>query len=197
MLAPARLQTSYFYKRTDSARFRGMSSALRENLSRALSDSLDQEIVSGTDGLLHGANLGHNNVTAATTYNRFLSEFAFARVDGRYAGSVADLRSVMGSGSYSQAGSVYRGNASDRTAASELDRLTAGLRVSAHVPAVASSRQNCVVRLGMRRDMVSSIWEGVWRCCMIQLRREWGRFSNFSFRTPQRRISAYPARPCG
>ena len=35
------------------------------------------------------------------------------------------------------------------------------------------------------------------RCCMIQLRREWGRFSNFSFRTPQRRIAAYPARPSG
>ena len=35
------------------------------------------------------------------------------------------------------------------------------------------------------------------RCCMIQLRREWGCFSNFSFRTPQRRISAYPARPSG
>ena len=35
------------------------------------------------------------------------------------------------------------------------------------------------------------------RCCMIQLRREWGRFSNFSFRTPQRRISAYRARPSG
>ena len=37
----------------------------------------------------------------------------------------------------------------------------------------------------------------VGRCCMIQLRREWGRFSNFSFRTPQGRISAYPARPSG
>ena len=37
----------------------------------------------------------------------------------------------------------------------------------------------------------------LWRCCMIQLRREWGRFSNFSFRTPQRRISSYPARPSG
>ena len=37
----------------------------------------------------------------------------------------------------------------------------------------------------------------VGRCCIIQLRREWGRFSNFSFRTPQRRISAYPARPSG
>ena len=41
------------------------------------------------------------------------------------------------------------------------------------------------------------ISEKVWRCCMIQLRREWGRFSNFSFRTPQRRIAAYPARPSG
>ena len=39
--------------------------------------------------------------------------------------------------------------------------------------------------------------EWIGRCCMIQLRREWGRFSNFSFRTPQRRISAYPARPSG
>ena len=35
------------------------------------------------------------------------------------------------------------------------------------------------------------------RCCMIQLRREWGRFSNFSFRAPQRRIAAYLARPSG
>ena len=38
---------------------------------------------------------------------------------------------------------------------------TAGVRVSAHVPGVASHRQNCVVRLGMRRDMVAPIWEGV------------------------------------
>ena len=43
----------------------------------------------------------------------------------------------------------------------------------------------------------TAIWLTEGRCCMIQLRREWGRFSNFSFRTPQRRISAYPARPSG
>ena len=46
-------------------------------------------------------------------------------------------------------------------------------------------------------DTPLHIIDAVWRCCMIQLRREWGRFSNFSFRTPQRRISAYPARPSG
>ena len=161
LLKPERLQASYFYKRTDSARFRGMSSALRDNLSMALGDALDKEIVSGTDGLLTGTNLANNNVSAITSYDLFLAQFAFARVDGRYAGSVADLRSVMGSGSYARAGAVYRGNASDRTAASELDRLSGGLRVSAHVPAVASSKQNNIVRLGMRRDMVSPIWEGV------------------------------------
>ena len=161
LLKPERLQASYFYKRTDSARFRGMSSALRENLSMALSDALDKEIVSGTDGLLTGANLPNNNVSAITSYDLFLAQFGFGRVDGRYAGSVGDLRSVMGAGSYARAGAVYRGNASDRTAASELDRLTAGVRVSAHVPVVASDKQNNVVRLGMRRDMVSPIWEGV------------------------------------
>ena len=46
-------------------------------------------------------------------------------------------------------------------------------------------------------DDESGIGAFLRRCCMIQLRREWGRFSNFSFRTPQRRISAYPARPSG
>ena len=35
------------------------------------------------------------------------------------------------------------------------------MKVSAHVPAVASNKQNAVIRLGMRRDMVAPIWEGV------------------------------------
>ena len=161
LLKPTRIQASFFYSRTDSARFGGMSNALRENLSMALGDGLDKEIVNGTNGLLNGTNLDNNNVSAATTYLLFLSQFAFSRVDGRYAGNVSDLRSVMGSGSYAQAGSVFRGNNADQTAASELDRLTAGVRVSAHVPAVASSKQNNVIRLGMRRDMVAPTWEGI------------------------------------
>ena len=46
-------------------------------------------------------------------------------------------------------------------------------------------------------ELIERIYTRKGRCCMIQLRREWGRFSNFSFRAPQRRISAYPARPSG
>ena len=161
LLKAERLQASYFYKRTDAARFGGMSSALRENLSMALGDALDKEIVAGGDGLLSGTNLDNNNVSGVTTYELFLSQFGFARVDGRYAGSVADLRAVMGTGTYNRAGSVYRGSAGNVTAASELDSLTGGVRVSAHVPAVDTTKQNNIVRLGMRRDMVSPIWEGI------------------------------------
>ena len=36
-----------------------------------------------------------------------------------------------------------------------------GVRVSAHVPAVVSTKQNNIARRGMRRDMVAPIWEGV------------------------------------
>ena len=37
----------------------------------------------------------------------------------------------------------------------------AASKVSAHVPAVSGNKQNAVIRLGMRRDMVAAIWEGV------------------------------------
>lgn len=40
-------------------------------------------------------------------------------------------------------------------------QVTGGVRVSAHVPAAVGNKQNAIVRLGMRRDMVAPIWEGV------------------------------------
>ena len=39
--------------------------------------------------------------------------------------------------------------------------MTGGVKVSAHVSSRgASSKQNAVVRLGMRRDMVCPVWDG-------------------------------------
>ena len=38
---------------------------------------------------------------------------------------------------------------------------TGGVQVSAHVPAVSGNKQNSVIRLGMRRDMVQPMWN--WR----------------------------------
>ena len=76
--------------------------------------------------------------------------------------SVADLRIVTGAATYGHAAGVFRSdNAGDRAALEDLQAVTAGVKVSAHVPAASGNKQNSIVRLGMRRDMVAPIWEGV------------------------------------
>ena len=162
VLSPSRLQAAFFYSREDRARFSGMDSALRMNLSDALSDALDNQILAGTNGLLTGTNLANHNVSAVTSYAHYRSHFAYGRVDGTYAGGVGEIRSVVGSETYAHASGVFRSdNAGDRAALEDLMSVTGGVRVSAHVPAASGNKQNAVIRLGMRRDMVAPIWEGV------------------------------------
>ena len=162
VLSPSRLQASFFYSREDRARFSGMDEALRMNLSDALADGLDKQILVGTEGLFTGTKLANHNVSAATTYASYRSELAYSRVDGTFAASVGDLRIVMGSSTYGHCAAAFRSaNAGDRAALEDLMQVTGGVKVSAHVPAVASNKQNAVIRLGSRRDMVAPIWEGV------------------------------------
>ena len=114
-LSPGRLQASFFFSREARARFRGLDEALRLNLSAGLSDALDGQVVAGSGGLLTSTNLMNHNVTAETTYALYRSQFAYTRVDGRYAGSVSDIRIVMGSETYGHASGRFRSdNAGDR-----------------------------------------------------------------------------------
>ena len=161
VLSPSRLQASFFYSREDRARFAGMDAALRENLSMGLSDGLDKQVMAGANGLLEGTNLADHNVNAISAYADYVSEFGYSRVDGKYAGTPGDLRIVMGTETFAHAGSVYRGNNADYPALDRLMAMTAGVRVSAHVPAATGNKQNSTIRLGQRRDMVAPIWEGI------------------------------------
>ena len=161
VLSPARIQASFFYSREDRARFAGMDEALRMNLSDGLADGLDKQIISGTNGLLTGTNLANHNRATVSDFAHYIAEFGYGRVDGRYASMTSDLRIVMGAGTYAHAGEVYRNTSVDRTALDRLMDITGGVRVSAHVPAVASNRQNSVVRLGSDMSMVAPVWEGV------------------------------------
>ena len=161
VLVPSRIQAAFFYSREDRARFEGMDTALRQNLSEGLTDGLDRQILVGTNGLLTGTNLADHDAAAVTTYASYVSELAFSRVEGRYAGMASDLRVLMGSGTYAHAGATYRNNSVDRTALDRLMEVTGGVRVSAHVPAVSANKQEAIVRLGMRRDAVCPIWEGL------------------------------------
>ena len=162
VLTPGRIQASFFYSREDQARFSGMGEALRMNLSDALADKLDAEILSGGSGLLNGTILANHNSSAVTTYADYRNHLGYGRVDGTFAGSVSDLKIVMGAATYGHAAGKFRSdNAGDRAALEDLMSVTGGVKVSAHVPAVSGNKQNTVIRLGARRDMVAPIWEGV------------------------------------
>ena len=162
VLSPSRLQASFFYSREDRARFAGMDSALRMNLSDALADGLDAQILAGTNGLFTGANLANHAASEVTTYATYRSALGYGRVDGKFAASVGDLKIVMGAATYGHAAAAFRSaNAGDRAALEDLMQVTGGVKVSAHVPAVEVNKQNAVIRLGARRDCVAPIWEGV------------------------------------
>ena len=161
VLSPARLQASFFYSREDRARFAGMDAALRMNLADGLQDGLDRQVMRGTNGLLTGTVLADHDATAVFAFADYISDFAFSRVDGRYASNTGALRVVMGNGTYAHAGGVYRATEADRTALDRLDDITGGVRVSAHVPAEASNKQEAIIRLGNNPDMVAPIWENV------------------------------------
>ena len=162
VLSPGRIQASLFFAREDRARLAGLNEALRSNLSEALGDELDQQVLTGaTTGLLTGTVLANNAASAADTFATYRSRFAFGLVDGKYAMTTGDLRLLVGSATYSHAASVYRGNSSDLDALASLMAATGGVRVSANVTAVSGDKQNVVIRRGGRQDAVVAIWEGV------------------------------------
>ena len=96
LLTPKRLQASFRFSREDRARFAGMEESLRDNITMGLMDGLDKAIIAGANGLLTGTNLANHNVSSATTFANYKAQLAYARVDGRYAASVGDIRIVMG-----------------------------------------------------------------------------------------------------
>ena len=126
VLSPSRVQASFYFSIESRARFAGIEEALRQNLSSALSDKLDREIIQGTEGLLTGTNLDNNNVSTLTTYALFRDQLSYGRVDGQYASTARDLRIVFGSGSYSLAASAYRSNNDNTDALMSLESATAG-----------------------------------------------------------------------
>ena len=161
VLTPSRIQAAFFYSREDRARFAGMDSALRENLSAGLADGLDDAILSGTDGLFTGTNLPNNAQTTNDTFDSYLSNLVWNQVDGRYAAMTSDLAMVVGAATYKDLGQTYRNTSVDRSALDRIMELVSGVRVSAHVPGPSTNRQNVVIRRGMSTTVVAPIWEGV------------------------------------
>ena len=140
-----------------------MDASLRMNLSDALSDALDRQILVG-DRRAFQRNKSCEPQCLCRDDLRALSQ-SIRLWTGGWKICVdrgAIIRMVVGSATYGHMAAQFRSNnAGDRAALEDLMAVTAGVKVSAHVPAVASSKQNAVIRLGSRRDAVAPLWEGV------------------------------------
>ena len=161
VLSPSRIQASFLYSREDRARFAGMDAALRANLTEGLADGLDKQILSGTNGLFTGTNLPDNAQTTNDTFDSYLNNLCWNQIDGRYASMPGDLALVVGAATLKDSGATYRNSSVDRSALDRLMELTSGVRVSAHVPAPTSNRQNAVIRRGMSATATAPVWEGI------------------------------------
>ena len=165
VLSPARIQASFSHLRVDAAKFADLDMSLRQALSSGLSEKMDYEVLRGSGGLLTGTNLSANVVTSADTFATYAAHYGYDRVDGRFASDISQVRSVVGTKTYSHMSTQYQGSGGNLDAFSALDKLmqrSGGVRVSAHIaaPDNTNNRQLGVVRLGSRRDMVLARWEG-------------------------------------
>ena len=170
VLDPERIQGSFFIRREDRARLAGMEEALRQNLSDAMQDKLDSEII-GANGLLPAsggltARAGGANAEATFATYRGLV-YDDQTIDGIYASMASQVRVLVGPATYEHAAGEYRSNSADDSAIDSLMRASRGVRVSAHIPAPAASGsdandQDVIVAKDVgRRHAVAPVWEGV------------------------------------
>ena len=157
-ISPTRLQRSYVFRREDQAVLSGLEEALRADLSTAVSDLLDRQVLAG-DGTT-GAELGGFLATAANggianrsdTPARVTFALAAAEVargiDGKFAGSLSECAVVIGDATARDLASKFQTNDSD-SALAYAGRTTMRTMASANVPAVASMFQEGILaRMG-------------------------------------------------
>ena len=155
-LVPQRIQASFYWKRVDAAKFRNMEPSLRAALTAGLGESLDDMVI---DQIV--SDVARTDASAVDTFASYRSRLVYGQLDGRFAPSEADIRILAGAPTVSSMSAKYRGNNADDSAVDSIRRIAGGLRVSAHIAAVASHKQDAIIRKGGRMDAVAPVWQGV------------------------------------
>ena len=109
-LDPERLQASFFWRRVDAAKFRGMADALRSALSNGLSEAMDAQVIAAIV-----ADVGRTDAGAvAETFATYRSKLVYGRLDGRFASSESGIRLLAGAPTVAHMAGQYRGNSGGR-----------------------------------------------------------------------------------
>ena len=85
----------------------------------------------------------------------------YDRLDGLFASVESDIRILAGAKTVEHASGLYRSNTAADSAVDSLRRIAGGLRISAHILAVANNKQDTIIRRGVREgDAVIALWTG-------------------------------------
>ena len=172
VIEPARLQRSYVFRREDQAVLGGLEEALRADLSMAVSDLLDAQVLAGdgTTGAQFGgflatsANGGltdRSDTPARVTFALAAGEAARG-IDGKFAGGLGECSVVIGDDTARDLASKFQTNDSE-AALAYMNRTTIRTMASANIPAVASMFQEGVIaRMGAAgANAVCPTWDGL------------------------------------
>ena len=171
-ISPTRLQRSYLFRREDQAVLSGLEEALRADLSGAVSDLLDQQVLDG-DGTT-GAQFSGFLATAANGGLADRSDspgratFALAAgetargIDGKYAGGLGECAVVIGDDTARDLAGKFQNQDSD-SALAYMGRTTMRTMASANIPDVAATFQEGVLaRMGAAgMNSVCPVWDGM------------------------------------
>ncbi len=110
VLEPRRLTARYLFSIEDTARLRGMEEALRRDLSGALGEKVDDQILNGNGTAPHvsgflSALTAPTAPTAVATFADFVGAASRA-VDGRYARNLTGVKTLVGAATYALAGTL-------------------------------------------------------------------------------------------
>lgn len=125
-------------------------SALRENLSLALSAELDNQIINGDGtapnltGMFKRLTDPSTPATGVETWSRFAAKHA-GLVDGLWAGELSDLSVVVGVDTYRLACSTFQGGDAEESAGSYAKRTMAGFWTNDRMPAKVSHLQQGIL----------------------------------------------------
>ena len=159
---PKRLSAGWLFAIEDEARVEGFEPALRMDLGRSMSDSLDKQILGLGDGQVRGllataANGGIADLTAASTtvdYAAALVEFARG-VDGLHAAGLEECALLVRNEVYSKLATLLNVG-SGMTAVQHGSQMLGMLRASANLPAPASNRSTGIMAKRGQGDMMNS-----------------------------------------
>ena len=143
VVEPTRLQRSYVFRREDQAVLGGLEEALRADLSMAVSDLLDIQVLAGdgTTGAQFGgflalaANGGltdRGDTPARVTFALAAGEAARG-IDGKYAGGLSECSVVIGDDTARDLASKFQTNDSE-AALAYMSRTTMKTMASSNIP---------------------------------------------------------------